>query len=145
VPSLALHQDVAYRIDMNALFRCVSNRNLFTEPLPATADIPLVQVLWANESTGIDGDLWTDVHDQRVIGTEARAVAASAPAGAEGAGVTRTLGGVLARRCAAIPGCSARAALVAAGRQGEIELPVARQPSRADLLKTVPVRPQAQP
>ena len=144
VPSLALHQDVAYRIDMSALFRCVSNRNLFTEPMPATADIPVTQVLWANESTGIDGDLWTDVHDPRVVGAQAPALA-SKPSAAAGAGVTRTLGAAIARRCAAIPGCAARAALVASGRQEEIELPVGKQPSRPDLLRTVSAKPQAQP
>jgi hypothetical protein len=144
VPSLALHQDVAYRVDMNALFRCVSNRNLFTEPMPATPDIPVTQVLWANESTGIDGDLWTDVHDQRVVGTQAPAIAPRA-SNAEPAGVTRTLGAAIARRCAAIPGCAARAALVATGRQSEIELPIDRQPSRPDLLRALPVKPRAQP
>ncbi len=144
VPLLALHQDVAYRIDMNALFRCVSNRNLFTEPMPATTDIPVVQVLWANESTGIDGDLWTDVHDQRVIGTQAPAVVAGAHARAEGAGVTRTLGAMLSRRCAATPGCTKRAALVAAGRQSELELPVEKQPSRPELLRTVTAKPPSQ-
>jgi hypothetical protein len=140
VPSLALHQDVAYHIDMNALFRCVSNRNLFTEPMPATPDIPVIQVLWANESTGIDGDLWTDVHDPRVVGTQAPALA-SKPSSAESTGVTRTLGAALVQRCAAVPGCAARAALLAAGRQREIELPIGKQPSRADLLRSVPVKP----
>jgi hypothetical protein len=55
--------------------------------------------------------------------------------------VTRTLGAVLARRCAAIAGCRERSALVAAGRQSEIELPIERQPSRPELLSTVPVEP----
>jgi hypothetical protein len=143
VPLLALHQDVAYRIDMNALFRCVSNRNLFTEPMPSTQDIPVTQVLWANENTGIDGDLWTDVHDPRVVPAQAPALA-NKPSGAEGAGVTRTLAAVIARRCAAMPGCAERAALVAAGRQSELELPVARQPSRPDLLRSLPMRPPVQ-
>ena len=39
----------------------------------ANADIPVTQVLWANERTGIDGDLWIDVHDQRMVGTQAPA------------------------------------------------------------------------
>jgi hypothetical protein len=125
---------------MNALFRCVSNRNLFTEPMPSTLDIPVIQVLWANESTGIDGDLWTDVHDPRVVGTQAPALA-SKPSSAESAGVTRTLGAALVQRCAAVPGCAARAALLAAGQQSEIELPIGKQPSRADLLRSVPVKP----
>ena len=97
-------------------------------------------MLWANESTGIDGDLWTDVHDPRVVGAQAPALA-SKPSAAAGAGVTRTLGAALARRCAAIPGCAARAALVASGRQGEIELPIGRQPSRPELLRTLPAKP----
>jgi len=140
VPSLALHQDVAYHIDMNALFRCVSNRNLFTEPMPSTPDIPVTQVLWANESSGIDGDLWTDVHDPRVVGTQAPTVT-SAPASSESAGVARTLGAALARRCAAIAGCAKRAELVAAGRQAEIELPIDKQPSQPELLQTVASKP----
>jgi hypothetical protein len=32
---------------------------------------------------------------------------------------------------------------VAAGRQSEIELPIAQQPSRPELLRTVPVKPPA--
>lgn len=143
VPLLALHQDVAYRIDMNALFRCVSNRNLFTEPMPTTADIPVTEVLWANESTGIDGDLWTDVHDPRVVGAEAPALASTRASG-EGAGVTRTIGAALARRCAARAGCAERAALVAAGRQAELELPVGKQPSRPELLRSVAAKTPAE-
>jgi len=58
--------------------------------------------------------------------------------------VARTLGAALARRCAAIAGCAKRAELVAAGRQSEIELPVAQQPSRPELLRSVPLKPPAQ-
>jgi hypothetical protein len=77
-----------------------------------------------------------------MVGAEAPAVARK-PASASSAGVTRTLGAALARRCAARAGCPARAALVAAGRQAEIELPVAKQPSRPELLRTVPAKPPA--
>src|SRR5262249_14582971 len=101
-------------------------------------DIPVTQVLWANESTGIDGDLWTDVHDPRVVGTQAPALAAAEPN--EAAAVTRTLSAALARRCAAVPGCAARAALVAAGRQGRIELPTHHRRSRPELRRRLPAR-----
>ncbi len=40
LPLLTPQHDVAYRIDLTTLYACVSNRNLFTEPMPATADIP---------------------------------------------------------------------------------------------------------
>jgi hypothetical protein len=102
-----------------------------------------VQVLWANESTGIDGDLWTDVHDPRVVGAQTPTHAGKPP-GAQGAGVTRTLGARLAARCAVRPGCAARAALAASGREGELELPVARQPSRPELLRSLPRESAAQ-
>lgn len=143
VPSLALHQDVAYRVDLTALFTCVSNRNLFTEPMPATADIPVTQVLWANETTGIDGDLWIDVHDQRMV----PAATVSTPAPDKGRRTSpkssakdltvREIRETLARQCAAAPGCKERAATLAGGRQQTLELPVAQQPSRPALLRTI--------
>jgi len=80
------------------------------------------------------------VHDPRVVGTQAPTVT-SAPASSESAGVARTLGAALARRCAAIAGCAKRAELVAAGRQAEIELPIDKQPSQPELLQTVASKP----
>jgi hypothetical protein len=143
VPSLALHQDVAYRIDLTALYTCVSNRNLFTEPMPTNADIPVTQVLWANESTGIDGDLWIDVHDQRMV----PAATVSAAAGDKGPltspkssakGLTvREIRDTLARQCAATAGCRERAATLAAGQQQTLELPIGQQPSRPALMRTI--------
>ena len=141
-PSLALNQDVQYRIDLGALFACADRRKLFTEPMPTTGDIPVTEVLWANESTGIDGDLWIDVHDQKMLpapaisGSPGATRAATAiPRDGRGA---RTIRAALARQCAAAPGCRDRAALAAAGRIRELELPIERQPSRPELLRSVP-------
>jgi hypothetical protein len=142
LPLLALQQDVSYRIDLSALFACVSKRNLFTEPMPASADIPVTQVLWANESTGIDGDLWIDVHDQRMVpaGTVSTAANAThAPAAVASAKdlTVREIRDTLARQCAATAGCRERAAILAAGRQQTLELPIGQQPSRPALLRTI--------
>jgi len=144
--TLALGADANYRIDLTRLYRCVSDRGLFTEPMPATKDIPLTQVLWANESTGIDGALWTDVHDQRVVAANAPPAASTNAkrSDATASSNERSIADIradLARQCAAAPGCTARAALAAAGRARELELPIDRQPSRLDLLKTLPSPP----
>lgn len=146
LPTLALGADTDYRIDLTALFRCVSDRGLFTEPMPATRDIPVTQVLWANESTGVDGVLWTDVHDQRVVAATSRPPVATRSASAPPTPGERSIADIradLARQCAAAPSCAARAALAAAGRESELALPVDRQPSRVDLLKTLPAPPAA--
>jgi hypothetical protein len=73
VPSLVLHQDVRYSIDLQKLFQCMSDHGLFVdgqdngEPLPVTSDIPITIVNWANEGTGSNGSLWTDVHNMRLL------------------------------------------------------------------------------
>jgi hypothetical protein len=139
VPSLALQQDVAYRIDLTRLFACVSERGLFTEPMPATPDIPVTQVLWANESSGVDGDLWIDVHDPKMLAADAISASTGAAARVPADGsVTRSIRTALARQCAAVAGCPERAAIASAGRQSEIELPIGRQPSRPELLHDAP-------
>ena len=143
LPSLAIDQDVDYRIDLTALFQCASKRNLFTEPLPATQDIPVTQVLWANESTGVNGALWIDVHQQTML------AAGSASAGGAAHTATNPTPGAnatairkkLDAQCRAVPGCSKRSAIAAAGRQTELELPIEQQPSRPKLLGTVPAKP----
>jgi len=95
-------------------------------------------VLWANESSGVDGALWIDVHDPQMLA--AGSVDAPRPATASGNGTeTDAIRRELERQCQAKPGCVDRAALVAAGRQGELELPIDRQPSRPALLQTVPL------
>jgi hypothetical protein len=138
VPLLAPQQDIAYRIDLTALYGCVNKRNLFTEPMPSTADIPVTQVLWANESSGIDGALWIDVHDPEMLA--AGNVVSPSPIAASGNGpATEAIRRDLERQCQAKPGCAERAALAAAGRQHELELPIDRQPSRPALLQTVPL------
>jgi hypothetical protein len=144
LPLLAPQQDIAYRIDLTALFACVSKRNLFTEPLPSTADIPVTQVLWANESSGVDGALWIDVHGQQMLPTGSVAVSASpAPAKtvARPDGQTDAIRRELDRQCHAIPGCADRAALAAAGNESRLELPADRQPTRPALLQALPLAP----
>lgn len=69
VPFLTVGEDVDYRIDLTRLFRCMSDQGLFSEPLPATQDIPVTQILWANEATGVNGGIWTDVHDMKTVPT----------------------------------------------------------------------------
>jgi len=41
-------------------------------------------------------------------------------------------------QCRAVPGCEQRAAILAAGRQADLELPLSEQPSRPELLQSVP-------
>ncbi len=146
LPTLAAGSDRQYRIDLTGLYRCVSDRGLFTEPMPATHDIPVTQVLWANESTGVDGALWTDVHDQRMVAPNTRAPtsASTQPSRAEAVANERSIADIradIARQCAAAPDCASRASLAAAGRERELALPAERQPSRPDLLKTLPAPP----
>lgn len=69
VPTLVLNQDVHFSINVQTLYTCMNNHNLFLEPLPATANLPVNTVLWANESSGINGYLWTDVHNMRMDAT----------------------------------------------------------------------------
>lgn len=68
MPAMVLHEDVHYELDLQRLFQCMSDRGMFVdgnghdEPLPSTADIPVTIVNWADEGTGVNGSLWTDVH-----------------------------------------------------------------------------------
>jgi hypothetical protein len=66
IPTLVQGVDVHYSINLNQLFQCMKNHNLFVEPLPTTTNLPINTVLWANEATGINGSLWTDVHAMRM-------------------------------------------------------------------------------
>ena len=136
LPSLALGEDVAYRIDLTRLFDCVDQRGLFTEPMPADADIPVTQVLWANESTGLEGEIWTDVHDPRMQGLPSISATSGTTPAADG---TRTaqIRREIERQCREAEGCEQRAAILAAGRQADLELPLAKQPSRPELQDTV--------
>jgi len=77
LPALVLHQDVHYSLDLQRLFQCMSDHGLFVDdygvndPLPATKDIPITIVNWADEGTGVNGALWTDVHQMRMVTTPA--------------------------------------------------------------------------
>ena len=142
VPLLTPQHDVAYRIDLTTLYTCVSDRGLFTEPIPANADIPVTQVLWANESTGVDGALWIDVHDQRMVAPGSVSATPGGAGSSDRRAVSKSLSvaeirAAIARQCKTAKGCSERAALAAAGREREIELPVAKQPSRPDLMRAL--------
>lgn len=137
-PSLVLGEDVPYRFDLTQLFACIDRLGLFTETMPKDRDLPVTQVLWANESTGLDGDLWIDVHDPQMRPAATIGAAPAAPS-AGGVAYGTTTSGIrqaIALQCRAAPGCPERAAIVASGRQAEIELPVGEQPSRPDLLRT---------
>jgi hypothetical protein len=136
-PSLALHEDVAYRIDLTQLFACVDQRGLFTEPMPPDPDVPVTQVLWANESTGLQGEIWTDVHDPKMLATPTISEGPGATIVANGARTTE-IQREIEQQCRAAPGCEQRAAILAAGRQAELELPLSEQPSRPELLQSVP-------
>jgi hypothetical protein len=138
LPSLVIDQDVDYQIDLTTLFRCVSQRNLFTEPLPATEDIPVTQVLWANESTGVNGALWTDVHGQKMIAAGASDSGSPAPAAPDHTKTTAdAIRAKLDRQCRTVSGCTSRAAVAAAGREAELELPIDKQPSRPALFRSI--------
>lgn len=148
VPTLALGADREYHIDLTTLYRCLSDRGLFTEPMPATKNLPITQVLWANESTGVDGALWIDVHDQRMVAPTTRPSSADTKrTRSKAAPNERSIADIradIARQCAAAPSCASRAALAAAGRERELALPPERQPTRLDLLKALP-EPAATP
>jgi hypothetical protein len=140
-PSLVNRQDVDYAIDMTALFRCVDERLLFTERMPPTKDIPVTQVLWANESSGVEGYLWMDIHDPRMLpspgplGTHEKAISSHHGEPLAYGRETGRIQAELRRQCDAVPGCAERAAVAAAGRQQTMELPIGQQPSRPELLR----------
>jgi hypothetical protein len=66
--TLPYRQDVHYSINMQTLFTCMNTHHLFMtgEDLPATPSLPIYTVLWANEASGVNGYLWTDVHNMRM-------------------------------------------------------------------------------
>ncbi|MEP7043419.1 MAG: hypothetical protein ABI843_10170 [Dokdonella sp.] len=69
VPTLVLNQDTHYSIDLQQLYSCMNSHHLFDEPMPAaTFNLPITVVAWANEGSGINGGLWTDVHNMRMVG-----------------------------------------------------------------------------
>jgi hypothetical protein len=69
VPSLVVGTDVHYSINLQSLFTCMKNHNLFVEPMPTTANIPITSILWANEASCHNGYVWTDVHNMSMSTT----------------------------------------------------------------------------
>jgi hypothetical protein len=55
-----------YTVDLQALFRCASDQELFDEPMPTTGELPIRTVAWANEGTGWFF-AWTSVQDMRML------------------------------------------------------------------------------
>lgn len=51
-----------YKLDLQKLFICASNLGLFRNTMPATSNLPIRGIHWANEGTGVNGWLWTSVH-----------------------------------------------------------------------------------
>ncbi|MET0231071.1 MAG: hypothetical protein ABW186_09095 [Rhodanobacteraceae bacterium] len=141
LPSLVARTDVDYRLDLTRLFSCVSDRGLFTEPMPATSNIPVTQVLWANETTGINGSLWVAVHGQKTVSASA-AGQATDPVIDELAAIsnddasepqTARIASEMRDQCRAVPGCEERAAISEAGEGSTLEEPVERQVSKPQL------------
>lgn len=66
VPTLEQGADVHYAIDLQRLYECMDDHGLFDEPFRAAGPVPVTAVFWANEITGVDGYLWTDVHGMRM-------------------------------------------------------------------------------
>jgi hypothetical protein len=58
-------RDVAYRIDLDRLFRCASDLGLFREPVPESPDLPVTTLGWKVEGFGTSGGIWATVHGMR--------------------------------------------------------------------------------
>lgn len=56
-----------YTINLHALFHCMATAGYFTDPIPATSNIPITGVHWVNENSGVNGWLWTSVHNMQMI------------------------------------------------------------------------------
>ncbi len=55
-----------YSIELDDLYRCASDNNLFDTPMPTIAPVPITGVHWVNEGTGLNVGLWTSVHNMRM-------------------------------------------------------------------------------
>jgi hypothetical protein len=60
-------QQRSYLIDLQTVFRCVSDLGGFDSPMPAFSPVPILGVGWANELTGPDTALWTSIHGMRML------------------------------------------------------------------------------
>lgn len=56
-----------YLIDLQTIFRCVSNLGGFDTPMPTAQVVPILGVGWANELTGPGTALWTSVHNMHMM------------------------------------------------------------------------------
>lgn len=61
-----LRADINYTIDLQKLFKCASDNGLFHDSLPTTSNVHIRAVHWAVEGFGINGGLWTSVHNMRM-------------------------------------------------------------------------------
>lgn len=57
---------LAYSVDITAIFACASNLVLFSSPMPGFDDVELEGFHWYLESVGSSGALWLSVEDPRV-------------------------------------------------------------------------------
>lgn len=111
IPRLTIiGQDLTYRINPTALFACL--RDKFSEPFPTAADIPITGVVWSNEATGKDGNVWTDVHQMKML-TAAQASSSDEPDKSEPASVeygiqTKEIAEAIEEDCALKPDCAER-------------------------------------
>ncbi len=65
VPRLtSVGQEITYNLNLWWLFQCISNLNGWDSPMPSFPAI--LGVHWAVEMTGVNGKLWTSVHDMQL-------------------------------------------------------------------------------
>jgi F5/8 type C domain len=59
-----LGTNLNYDVDLQALFRCASDRGAFSNKMPSTSNLPITSVDWAVEgqSKNTSGVIWTAVH-----------------------------------------------------------------------------------
>lgn len=58
-------QQISYNINLESLFQCLSNNNAWDTPMPGSI-LTISGVHWAVEMSGVNGALWTSVHDMKM-------------------------------------------------------------------------------
>ncbi len=143
VPSLVAGTDVNYRLDLTALFSCVSNRRPLHRTHAGDEQHSGDAGSLANETTGINGSLWVAIHGQKTISASAAAqdlaptfdeLSASANEDSSGSETAR-IASDMRDQCRAVPGCMERAAISAAGLGSTLEDPIEKQVSKPQLLR----------